>query len=286
MEEAVSCEPRPVEYLDSSTLACLVDDYSATADSRGWNRFEAFAWEEIRAERLTADQRSAVAFMTYIEDHLPGYFAEYHRLFPVDETPAPAEFIHNRELYRFTVQWAHEEDRHAHTLFTYQVRSGLASAEELRRDLAVEGQKRFCLGQLEPVQAFTYTLVQEKATQLFYRQFASVVQEPVLRRILVHLARDESRHFAFFVKVVEAYLQQFGPAVIPAMKEVVRDFKMPLATTLRNYWRWALRIEQAWGYDHTAAYEELVRVVKRTADARENSRAHDLTQFVRAIREL
>jgi hypothetical protein len=287
MEEAVPIQPDAGSYLDADTMDGLVSHFLRKADDYNWNRFNSFAWEQIQADRLTENQRGAVAFVTFIEDHLPGYFAEYHRLFPVDgATPLPT-FIHNRELYRFTVRWAQEEDRHAHVLFTYQVRSGIASADTLRQELAVEGRKAFTLGDLKPVQAFTYTLLQEKATQLFYRQFASSVDEPVLQNILTHLARDEARHFAFFVRVIEAYIDQYGDAVFPLMKEVVRDFKMPLANTMRNYWRRILKIyDSVGGHDHTLAFEELVRLVQRTADARSQSRAHDLIEFVREVRRL
>jgi len=49
---------------------------------------------------------------------------------------------------------------------------------------------------------FTYTLVQEKATQLFYQRFNAVATEPVLRDLLLRLARDEARHFAFYAELI------------------------------------------------------------------------------------
>jgi acyl-[acyl-carrier-protein] desaturase len=281
--------PHPVEghCLDAETMGDLVGHFLKKADDYNWNRFSVFDGDSIQTDRLTEDQRGAVSFITFIEDHLPGYFAEYHRLFPVDSSPPLSQFIHNRELYRFTVRWAQEEDRHAHVLFLYQVRSGMASAEDLRRSLAVEGRKQFTLGDLQPVQAFTYTLLQEKATQLFYRQFASVLTEPVLQNILTHLARDEARHFAFFVKVVEAYIRECGEAVFPLIKDVVQDFRMPLVGTMRNYWRQILKIyDTVGGHDHTEAFEELVRLVQRTADGRTSAGADDLVNLVRVIREL
>jgi acyl-[acyl-carrier-protein] desaturase len=273
--------------LDPGAMAELVDTFHRTADVRPWNRFTAFQWEAIDADRLTAEQRSALAFVTFIEDHLPGYFAEYSRLFPVNQDTSLDEFVHNREVYRFTVKWAQEEDRHAHVLFMYQVRAGLTSAERLRAQLADEGRKRFLLPYREPAQLFLYALVQEKATQLYYQQFAGVVEEPVLHRILVHLVRDESRHFAFFASVAGAYVERFGDRFLTLAKDVVEGFKMPLAGTMRNYWRWALQVADAvGGYDHTAAYEELVRMVRRFADAPTTSKSHELVDLVRAIRTL
>jgi rubrerythrin len=271
--------------LETGAVAALVDEFLDTADSANWNRFRDLDWVGFRPELLTDAQRSAVRFITTIEDHLPGYFAEYHRYFPTDPGVPADAFAFNREVYRFTVRWAQEEDRHAHALFLYQVRSGLCGADELRAGLAEEGRKPFRLDLREPVQMFAYTLVQEKATQLFYQQFARAVSEPVLKALLNRLARDEARHFAFLARVVEGYVERFGEAVVAPMQEVLQTFKMPLADTLRNYWRWSLVVaEAAGGFDHTEAYESLVEAVTRAADSGTRARAADLAAFVRRLR--
>jgi hypothetical protein len=145
--------------------------------------------------------------------------AAYQEVFPLHQEVEIDDFVHNREVYRFGVRWAQEEDAHAHILQTYQLRAGLASPDELRRDLAIEGRKVFSLKHLQPVQFFTYTLVQEKATQIYYQKLSQVIDEPVLKSILQQLVRDEARHFAFFSKVVETYIQKFGAAVIPLLKD-------------------------------------------------------------------
>lgn len=278
-------ESSPPFQLPAEVMGELVDGYFQEMEGRPWSRFASFDWAQLRPERLTEDQRSVVSFITFIEDHLPGYFLEYQRLFPLDGDTSPEDFVHNREVYRFYVKWAQEEDAHAHVLFHYQQRAGLADAQTLRRKLADEGRKPFLLEGSEPIQVFAYTLIQEKATQLFYQQFARVVQEPVLRGILLQLVRDEARHFAFFSRVVEAYLKRAGEEALPPIQQVLERFKMPLSTTLRGYWRWSLRIADAvGGYDHSEAYESLIRTIHRCAEAPTWSKAHDLAELVRAIR--
>lgn len=271
--------------LPSSDLAAVVDDYFLTTDVRPWNRFTTFEWDKIQADKLTKDQRSAVSFVTYIEDHLPGYFGAYHQIFPLREDVEIDEFVHNREVYRFGVRWAQEEDAHAHVLQTYQLRAGMAEPDQLRHDLAVEGRKEFTLlKQLQPVQFFTYTLVQEKATQLYYQHLSQVIEEPILKQILQILTRDEARHFAFFSRVIEAYIKSFGATVLPLLKDTLAQFKMPLATTLKNYWRWSIRIsEVANNYNYLDAYESLILTIKRAADASTWSKAQDLRDFVAAV---
>ncbi|MEA2663708.1 MAG: acyl-[acyl-carrier-protein] desaturase [Candidatus Eremiobacteraeota bacterium] len=267
--------------LGAPAVAALFDEYSAVADRKPWTSVGATDWSRLRPEKLTEEHASAVAFVTFIEDHLPGYVADYHRIFPVDASVPLDEFVHNRELYRFVVRWALEEDRHAHVLATYQVRAGLASADELRLRLAEEGLKPFSIGYTEPVQVFTYTLIQEKATQLYYQQLAAAVDEPVLKQILTDLARDESRHYGFFARLVETYVRAGGPALLPRIREVLANFRMPLATTLTNYWRWSLRVsDAAGGYDYTDAFASLVQVVRRAADGPAWTGDGELTTFL------
>lgn len=283
--EAFPQVPDRTPRLPSSDLAAVVDEYFLTTDVKPWNRFTTFEWDKIQADKLTKDQRSAVSFVTYIEDHLPGYFGAYHQIFPLREDVEIDEFVHNREVYRFGVRWAQEEDAHAHVLQTYQLRAGMAEPDQLRHDLAVEGRKEFALlKQLQPVQFFTYTLVQEKATQLYYQNLSQVVEEPVLKQILQYLTRDEARHFAFFSRVIEAYIKNFGATILPLLKDTLAQFKMPLATTLKNYWRWSIRIsEVANNYNYLDAYEYLILTVKRAADASTWSKAQDLRDFVAAV---
>ena len=251
--------------------------------ARRWDVESSFDWAAADAGRLDEGQRSAVEFITFIEDHLPGYFYEYQRRFPVNDSVDIDEFIQNREVYHFTVRWAQEEDTHSRALFRYQVAAGIADPEVLRRKLAEEGRKDFVLPLEHPVTVFAYALVQEKATQIYYQNLRDVVRDPVLIEVLTRLSRDEARHFTFMADMVELYLRHGGEAVIDPIRDVIAQFRMPLADTMRGYWRWALRIADTAHYDHTDAYEYLVRTVHRTVDAK-SDRAEELARFVRAAR--
>jgi hypothetical protein len=256
---------------------------SGPADRR-WDEFS-FDWSLADANRLSEGERSAVEFVTIIEDHLPGYFALYDQNFPLDESVEREVFVHNRELYHFSIRWAQEEDTHARVLTRYQVASGMAEADALRDSLAVEGQKPFETSYVDAVQFFTYPLVQEKATQLYYQNLRQVVDDPVLTRILTRLSQDEARHFTFFADVLHRYLRRHGDAVVEPIRDVIADFRMPLATTIRGYWRWALRIADTARYDHTDAYEYLIKVVNRAVDAR-SDKVTELIEFVDTCRTI
>ncbi|WP_433714393.1 acyl-ACP desaturase [Nocardia sp. CA-084685] len=261
-------------------VAAAVDGFlAASPAARAWDVETAFDWSLADAGRLTDGQRSAVQFVTLIEDHLPGYFDVYHRHFPVDDTVDRATFMHNRELYHFTVRWALEEDTHARALTRYQQASGIAERDSLRAELAIEGQQPFDLPYDHPVQFFAYALVQEKATQMYYQHLREVVDEPVLAAVLGRLSRDEARHFSFMADVVGRYLRVQGDATVEPIRDVIANFRMPLADTMRGYWRWALKIADVASYDHTEAYEHLVKVIDRTVDAR-SDRLDELVRFI------
>ncbi|UGT61073.1 acyl-ACP desaturase [Nocardia asteroides] len=265
-------------------VAAAVDGFlAASPAARAWDVETAFDWARADADRLTDGQRSAVRFVTLIEDHLPGYFDVYHRHFPVDDTVDLATFTHNRELYHFTVRWALEEDTHARALARYQDAAGIAERGALRDELAIEGRKPFDLPFDHPVQFFAYALVQEKATQMYYQHLRDVVDEPVLAAVLGRLARDEARHFSFMADVVSRYLRVHGDDVVDPLRAVIADFRMPLADTMRGYWRWALQIADVASYDHTEAYEHLIKVIDRTVDAR-TDRVDELARFIAECR--
>ncbi|GAA3028351.1 acyl-ACP desaturase [Actinokineospora globicatena] len=271
--------------LPAAEVDAAVSSFLRAGPSRQrWDEFD-FDWSLADASRLSDGQRSAVEFITIIEDHLPGYFALYDENFPLNDTVEREVFVHNRELYHFSIRWAQEEDTHARVLYRYQVESGLAEASALRLSLAAEGQKKFDVGYADAVQFFTYPLVQEKATQLYYQNLRQVIDEPVLGQILNRLSRDEARHFTFFADMLHRYLVHYGDAVVEPIRSVIADFRMPLADTIRGYWRWALKIADTARYDHTDAYDHLIRVLNRAVDSR-SDKVDELITFISACRTI
>jgi acyl-[acyl-carrier-protein] desaturase len=260
-------------------------DVSAAADGviqRGADRTWSLAdpdWAAIRPELLTDSDRSVVRFLTYIEDHIPGYLNWALRTFPVDgsELDTTTVALH-REYFRFFVSWAYDEERHARALTRYQEVAEMADPRQLRLELAAQGRKHFDLPHAEPLAAFTYTMLQEKATQLFYQQFRGVAREPLLRDLLLRLARDEARHFAFYAHLVEEYLRRDPAAAAPHLKEVLR--------TLPRYRRWSAEVADAAGYDHTQAYLALERLVEQYVNGRADSGLADLHGLLQAARSM
>lgn len=276
---------RPAVPVEPAAMRALVGDAVARGARRQW-AIDDLDWAALRPERLTDTDRSAVRFLTFIEDHIPGYLTYFLELFPVTAHEGSIEdFCFNREYFRFLIAWAYDEERHAAALTRYQIDAGITDPDKLLVELATEGAKKFELPYEHPVQAFTYALVQEKATQLFYQRFKEVVTEPVLRDLLTRLARDEARHFAFYTNLVGEYVTRHGlAATVPDIKDVLGTFRMPLADTLKGYWRWSLKVADAAAYDHTEAYDAVVRLVTGFASSRGDASAADLAEFVDRLR--
>lgn len=269
-------------HIQPARLHHLIADYIDRWETRSWGASD-IAWSQLQADRLTPAQRSAVRFVTLIEDHIPGYLNDLLAHFPVDASVSPEQFRHNRAAFRFFVRWAQDEDRHADMFGRYQLAAGIQGEDSLHAELTREGRKPWRFPKDLPVQIFTYTVVQEKATQLYYQMLARVVDEPVLKSLLHLVQKDEARHFALYTDILAAYIEELGADTLSAMQEVLQSFKMPLAEQLDNYWRWSLEIsDTAGGYDYTAAFEDLVRVVRRAADAAGTS--HAVTSWVQAVR--
>lgn len=270
--------------IQASDLAEAVSAYfTAQPASRRWD-VESFDWSKADADKLSEPEQSAIKLVTFVEDHLPGYFALYNKQFPLDSGTDQVTFAHNRQLYHFTLRWSFEEDQHARVLTRYQLASGMADAESLGRDLYEQGRKQFTMPYDQPVQYFAYALVQEKATQIFYSQLRAVVGDPLLADILNRLSRDEARHFVFFADVTSRYLREYGEAMADPIREVIANFRMPLAETIRGYWRWALKISEAAGnFDHTDAYDHLTTIIDRAVEAK-SDKFDELTRFIQQCR--
>jgi hypothetical protein len=115
------------------------------AASRQWS-IEDLSWGSLRQDELTDTDRSVVRFITFIEDHIPGYLSYFLTAFPVNGGDlAIEEFCFNREYFRFLISWADDEERHASVLTRYQIEAGINDPETLMWELAEEGRKKFAL---------------------------------------------------------------------------------------------------------------------------------------------
>jgi acyl-[acyl-carrier-protein] desaturase len=262
-----------------------VTDYLTANDHIGYNRFTDFDWsalpDSVHQSSLKDLHVGAVETAMLVEDHIPGYASEYIRVFMLDEDRTDAEAWTCRQMLHFVYRWVAEEDRHAHCLELWLRNCGRRDEGALTALMVTEGKKHYTVPHEDPVQLFTYTTLQEKATQLYYSCLRSAVDEPILRSILGRLSQDEARHCHFFSQLALDALRSAGSRQIAQIREALEQFQMPLTMMLENYKRKAIQMNRAArGYDYRDALDHFSRLVKRSMEARTHARAGNLQDLL------
>jgi acyl-[acyl-carrier-protein] desaturase len=167
---------------------------------------------------LSAVAYTAVETALLTEANLPWYTAVLHEGLQ-DSLPPLQEFVR---------VWTSEEDQHSMLLETYLLITDNGDHHERarqRRSVLAGGWSHNLRSVFE---AMVYTTIQELATQAFYLHTADAVeiQEPILARALRRIAKDETRHYAFYRDVVKAHVDADPAYVIPLVGVLV-DFQMP-----------------------------------------------------------
>ncbi len=265
---------------DTPALARLeehVTAYLRSNDDVGYNRFNDFEWDKLK-DSVTDSGMSdvhvgAVETAMLVEDHIPGYGSEYIRLFMINEDRTDEEAWKCRQMLHFVFRWIAEEDRHGHVLELWLRNSGRRDDKTLTDLMVMEGKKPYVAPHENPTQLFTYTTVQEKATQLFYSCLRQSVDEPILRTALAKLSQDEARHCHFFSQLVLDGLRDANARHVSQMREVLEQFRMPLSMMMENYKRKAIQMKRAArNYDAYEAMNHFARLVKQVMDSRTTSR--------------
>ena len=199
-----------------------------------------------------------VKTVLFVEDHLPGYLAEYLRIMTDPDAPEDQQIV-NRKALHYTFRWVAEEDRHAHVLEMYLTRTGLVKPAELEQDMLRERQTGYAFPYHQMVEGFIYLALQEKATHLYYRALAKDIEEPLLKAILGRMGADEASHGAFFydllIKCHKGDLDALskkptwatGPPkeVAPSRRATVRTSVAAVSLVWRRASRAALRARRA-----------------------------------------
>ena len=262
----------------------LVRRYLSRFEMLGWNRFEGFDWSLIDGARLSDDQVDAVKTALIVEDHIPGYSRNYSELFALEPGLPSDQLAFRREMLHFVFKWTSDEDRHAHTLENYLRACRRVPAKELEAELLSAAVKPYTRPHLDAMQMTVHTVIQEKATQVFYACLRDAVEEPVLKSILNSLSQDEARHCGFFIDLLKLYLEVPGGANYAKIQEAVVEFKMPLYGLLDNYKRRAVTMMRAApGYHYRDAFSLIELALKRYSEAHSSSAACGLNDLLAAL---
>ena len=268
-ETAVDPQAVPPAFPDASALDTALYDYLRRSDRMGWSPYDLVAQDNVRAlarpDRLTEAQCAAVKTVLFVEDHLPGYLAEYLRMM-TDPDVSNAQQIINRKALHFTFRWVAEEDRHAQVLEMYLVRTGLCKQADLDAELLRERTTAYIFPYDQMIEGFIYLALQEKATHLYYRALGKSADEPLLKAVLGRMGADEASHGAFFYDLLIESFKGDLDALSRKISSVAQDFKMPVQNNLQNYRRQLLNMMRAApAYHHPDVFADMMGAVDRAA---------------------
>jgi hypothetical protein len=216
-------------------------------------------WQDIDIDALTPADIFVAESALLVESNNPDYVANLIEYFKADQ-----------DVCDFIMMWGIEEWKHYYVLQDYitKVRTALAAREAgvSHRDAseveAIEASIRRALGEeisdvreasvanwgipnhYVPAQVVANTTFQEFVTADFYRHHAQRTKEPVLARIEMLLAKDETRHEMFYEARVKDCLDR-DPGLMPCVIEALKEFGMPGAYLLGDYEARRAAMEQA-----------------------------------------
>jgi len=179
------------------------------------------ALAEIRknAKGLPDSVRVAVALNLLTEEGLP----HFHRLI--------ATHMGNESAWRaWNNVWTAEEDRHGCAMRDYVRDARLFNMGELEKlqyqYIAAGFDPEW---EQDPYRLMAYTSLQEKATQISHANTGRLAgnHEPMLQKVLAHLAGDESRHYQFYRSTFAEILRVDSNRALAALLKVVLGFSMP-----------------------------------------------------------
>lgn len=173
----------------------------------------------LRARGLPDGVRVAVALNLLTEEGLP----HFHRLIAVH--------MSNESVWRaWNNLWTAEEDRHGCAMRDY-VRDArlfnMGALERLQYQYIAAGFDPEW--EQDPYRLLAYTSLQEKATQISHANTGRLAgeHEPMLQRMLAHVAGDESRHYQFYRACFAEVLKLDVNRGLVALQKVTLGFAMP-----------------------------------------------------------
>ncbi|MEZ6142129.1 MAG: acyl-ACP desaturase [Zavarzinella sp.] len=240
------------EPVDSPEVRRLIfkayrDYFDRAEKKRRWNVREDIPWDQCNkdVDPIVAD---CVQTFCMVEMYLPDYLAK--QLPPVRANRGRAWMLAN---------WGYEESKHSLALEDWLVRSGKRTEKQVEAmaDGLLEREWNVHYG--EPRAAVIYTMFQELATQLHYRNLRKIVdkKDPALDKVLELLSIDEAAHAHFFRQLVEIYLEHDREATLEQFRKVVNTFHMPADQLLSDSKQRIANIRALKLFDEEIFYKEV-----------------------------
>jgi len=230
---------------------------------RRWNVRDDIPWDQCNPgiDPAVAD---VVQTFCMVELFLPDYLAK--QLPQVRADRGRAWMLAN---------WGYEESKHSMALEDWLVRSGHRTERQVEEIADGVLANEWDLRYHDPRASVVYTMFQELATRLHYRNLRKVAggRCPALDRVLELVGTDEAAHAHFFRSLVTIYLEDDREKTLEAIRMVANTFRMPADSLLADGRRRAEAVRGLGIFDervfHAEVYQPLLQQLGLTrADLR------------------
>jgi acyl-[acyl-carrier-protein] desaturase len=201
---------------------------------RNWNPDRSFDWRAL-GQHHSPELLIIVEGFYGVEQYAPDFTSELIHLV--------------RKGYgrsQFQLRWGAEEEKHADLWRNVLLFSGARTGhwieqytEELREDAWKAPYD-------DPLRMLLYTVIQERATQLYYLNILKIARgqsdkpqfaadaDPILAHAALTIAVDEAAHYGFFLEGARLFLYYYPEETLTALVDVLDTFAMPALDLLPN----------------------------------------------------
>jgi acyl-[acyl-carrier-protein] desaturase len=184
---------------------------------RRWNVTNDIPWDQCNPN-LDPEIADVVKTFCMVELYLPDYLS---KLIP------QVRANHGRAW--MLANWGYEEAKHSMVLGDWLLKSKAMTDSQMASMEDEVFAKEWELPYDNARAMVIYTMMQELATQIHYRNLRKVVNGrcPALDTVLQLVATDEAAHAQFFRQLVSIYLEDDRDATLEQILRVLNTFQMP-----------------------------------------------------------
>jgi len=193
------------------------DYFDAAEKKRRWNMREDIPWDQCNpnVDPALAD---VVETFCMIELFLPDYLSK--------QLP---QVRNNKGRAWMLASWGYEESKHSMVLNDWMLRSKQRTEEQLTDMENGVFEREWNLKYNDPLATVVYTMLQEVATRVNYRNLRHAANGkcPALDKVLELVQIDEAAHGHFFRQLVSIYLEEDRAGTLERIRRVFNTFTMP-----------------------------------------------------------
>jgi acyl-[acyl-carrier-protein] desaturase len=193
------------------------DFFDVAEKKRRWNVRDDIPWDDCNPnlDPVIAD---VVQTFCMVELFLPDYLSK--QLPQVRANKGRAMMLAN---------WGYEESKHSMVLNDWMLKGKHRTEEQIADMETSVFEREWSLKYNDPLATVVYTMVQEVATRVNYRNLRKAAggRCPALDQVLEFVQIDEAAHGHFFRQVVSIYLEEHRAETLERIRMVLNTFTMP-----------------------------------------------------------